>query len=133
MSVNDPNVLDRLQRARQKKEKKPPTPIASVSEKKKKVLAEEKKLFAADKDFYAEVWAASPHICQECLTKLGREPLTLFFHHLLEKRNHPEFRHTHENVMILCPDCHTQAESDIDKTPKVRERRNEVIKLLLNK
>lgn len=113
--------------------KKEPKQIPKVSEKKKKEQADEKMLFAADKEFYTEVWSASPHKCQECGKKLGREPLTLFFHHLLEKRNHPEFRHTHENITILCPDCHTQAEADLDKVPKTKARRDEMVKLLLNK
>lgn len=126
------DVLARLQAARTPKEKKKPQPINKMSEKTKAKLAEEKALFAADKDFYLEVWIASPHVCGECTSKLGKEPLTLFFHHLLPKFKYPEFRHTPENIMILCPDCHTQAEADLDKVPKVRQRTNEAIKLLLN-
>lgn len=111
--------------------KKLPVPIAKQSEKKKKEQKDENALFAADKDFYAEVWNSSPHKCEECGRKLGKEPLTLFFHHVLPKRQYPQFRHTHENIMILCPDYHTQAEVDIDKTPKVKIRTAEVTKLLL--
>jgi 5-methylcytosine-specific restriction endonuclease McrA len=115
-------------------EKAPPKerkPIPRVSEKKKAMQAIEKALFAADKEFYADLWANSPHKCQQCGCGLGREPLTLFFHHLLPKSTYPQFRHTPENIMILCRDCHAQAETNIDKVPKVKARRNEVVKLLL--
>lgn len=117
---------------REKDRPKAKQPLRQVSEKKKKEQKDDKALFAADKEFYAEIWNSSPHICQECGKKLGKEPLTLFFHHLLPKRSHPEFRHTHENVMVLCPDCHSQVESDIDKVPRVKVRTAEVAKLLLN-
>lgn len=126
-----PEVLQRLQMARTPKAKKLPIPIAKQSERKKKEQKDEKALFAADKDFYAEVWNSSPHVCEECGRNLGKEPLTLFFHHVLPKRQYPEFRHTHENIMILCPDCHTQAETDIDKTPKVKARTAEVTNILI--
>ena len=111
-----------------KKEKKP---IVKVSEKKKAQQKEERELFAADKEFYAEIWLASPHTCQNCGKNLGKEPLTTFFHHLLPKKPYPEFRHTPENIMILCPDCHTQAETFLDHLPKVKARRDEVMKILI--
>lgn len=105
--------------------------IPKVSQKRKRQIEQDKQTFEADKEFYLEIWLASPHVCQcGCNKKLGKEPLTLFFHHLLEKRNYPQFRHTPENIMILSPDCHQQAEADMDKIPKVRQRRNEVAKLL---
>lgn len=131
MSINDDMILARLRRAREPKAKKLPTPIAKVSDKKKKEQAEEKKVSAMDKEFYLEIWVASPHKCSECEKKLGKEPLTLFFHHLLEKRNYPEFRYTPENIAILCPDCHSQAEADIEKTPKTKARREKLAKELL--
>ena len=131
MSINDDTVLSRLQKAREPKAKKLPQPIAKVSEKKKKEQAEEKKVTAMDKEFYLERWVSAPHKCEECGKGLGREPLTIFFHHLLEKRNYPEFRYIPENIMILCPDHHAQAETDIDKVPKVKTRREQVAKALL--
>lgn len=111
--------------------KKAPVPIARISVKKKAQGKEEKELIAADKEFYAEIWLASPHVCENCNKKLGKEPLTLFFHHLLPKKPYPEFRHTPENIMILCPDCHTQAETLLDHVPKVMARRDEVMKILI--
>lgn len=116
---------------REKDSPKEKKPIPKISEKKKALVVDDKKVFAADKEFYADIWSSSPHKCQECGNKLPEEALTLFFHHLLPKAHYPEFRHTPENIMLLCPDCHQQAETDLDKVPKVRTRTEEVKKLLL--
>lgn len=132
MSTSNQETLDRLRAIRQKREPKKQKPIARVSEKRKAEIAEEKKLTALDKLFYLEVWTASPHVCQcGCGKSLGREPLTLFFHHLLPKAIYPQFRHTPENIMLLSPDCHSAVESNLDNRPRVRQRREEVYKLLI--
>jgi len=105
--------------------------IPKMSAKRLAKVEAEKNLFELDKIFYKEVWDASPHVCSECGKKLGKEPLTIFFHHLLRKVKYPEFRHTPENIAVLCPDCHTQAETDLGKTPKTKKRTDEARKLLL--
>src|SRR5580765_824509 len=103
-------------------EQKKPYYIPKVSAKRKLKIADEKILFEQDKGFYKEVWLASKHECQNCGVKLPKEPLTLFFHHLLPKAIYPQFRHTFENIMVLCPDCHSQAESFINRVPAVLKR-----------
>lgn len=118
------------------REKDPPKkikPIARQSERAKALESENKILLVADKEFYADIWVASPHVCQSCGKKLSKEPLNLFFHHLIPKGAYPQFRHVPENIMILCPDCHTQAETDLDKVPKVRIRTEEAKAQLFNK
>jgi hypothetical protein len=55
MSVNDPEILKRLQAARMGKPKKEPKPMAKESEKMKKKKAEEKKLLAGE-DTLKEKW-----------------------------------------------------------------------------
>lgn len=105
--------------------------IPKVSAKRKKQIEADKETFEQDKIFYAEVWAASPHICQSCGCNLGKEPLTLFFHHLLPKARYPHLRHVPENIVIICPDCHQQTHSDLDKVPKVKARTEEAKRLLL--
>lgn len=96
--------------------------IPKVSAKRKLQIADDKILFEQDKVFYKEVWLASKHECQACGAKLPKEPLTLFFHHLLPKAIYPQFRHTFENIMVLCPDCHSQIETDADKVTGARRR-----------
>lgn len=105
--------------------------IAKVSDKGKMKREAKKSLIEEDKLFYMEVWNASNERCYECNKKLSNPPSMLYFHHLLEKRNYPQFRHTHENLAILCADCHQQAESDLDKTPRTKILTEQIKKLLL--
>jgi 5-methylcytosine-specific restriction endonuclease McrA len=104
--------------------------IPKVSKKRQKKLEEQKDMIKLDHEFYEEHWRACPHKCEQCGLNLGKEPLTIFFHHALPKRNYPQFRHTHENLIVLCGNCHSQAEVDIDKVPIVKRRTVEIEKLL---
>lgn len=104
--------------------------IRKVSEKRAKKLLQQKATFEEDKLFYAEIWLASPHICQcNCKAKLGKEPLTTFFHHLLFKAQYPELRHVPENIMILHPDCHNAYHSNPLNRPEVIRRQVIALKL----
>lgn len=104
--------------------------IPKVSKKRQKKLEEKKDMIKQDHEFYEEHWRACPHKCEQCGLNLGKEPLTIFFHHALPKRNYPQFRHTHENLIVLCGNCHSQTEADIDKVPIVKRRTAEIEKLL---
>lgn len=106
--------------------------IPKVSAKRARLIEQQKVTAEADKEFYKEIYAASPHWCQNCECKLPKEPQTFMFHHLLEKRNYPQFRYTPENIMILCLTCHSKAETNIDFAPKIKQRRIEVENLLVN-
>ena len=106
--------------------------IPKVSKKRAARIEQDKELLKKDKEFYKEIYLASPHICQNCGCKLPKEPSNFMFHHLLEKRNYPQFRHTPENIMLLCLECHSKAETNIDFAPKIAQRRKETEKLLIS-
>lgn len=53
-----------------------------------------------------KIWNSREHKCQVCGKWLGREPLSLYFEHLIEKKPHPELRHVEENLLLVCSDCH---------------------------
>jgi CRISPR-associated protein Cas8b1/Cst1 subtype I-B len=104
--------------------------IPKVSKKRAKKLLEQKATIEADKEFYKEIWLASPHVCQcGCKAKLGKEPLTTMFHHLLFKSKYPDLRHTPENIMILHPDCHNSYHTNPLSRPEITRRQEEVLKL----
>lgn len=130
MSV-DPEVLRQLQKAREPKPKKEKKPIAKVSKKKQGQKILDKVLADLDKEFYLTVWTASPHKCQNCGCGLGNTANNIFFHHLLPKSKYPQFRHTPENIMLLCLEDHSKAETNMDFVPEVRRRTEEAEKILL--
>ncbi len=102
--------------------------IPKVSKKRQKKLAEQKVTAEKDASFYKEVYAASPHRCQNCDCRLPRTPSNFMFHHLLEKRNYPQYRYVPENIMILCLTCHSKAETNIDFAPRIKQRRDEAMR-----
>lgn len=106
--------------------------IPKVSVKRAKKLLEQKATSEADREFYLEVWRAAPHKCYNCDCKLPKEPSNFMFHHLLEKRNYPQFRHEPLNIAILCLECHSKCETNIDFAPKIKQMREEVEKKLLH-
>jgi 5-methylcytosine-specific restriction endonuclease McrA len=113
-----------------KKEAENPKPkkqyrIPKVSKKQKEKIKEQKELQKRDEEFFKKIYAASPHQCQNCGCRLPKTPSNFMFHHLLEKRNYPQFRYEPENVMILCLECHSKAETNIAFAPKIVIRRIE--------
>lgn len=125
--------LHELQNIRQHRDDHKPIKkytIPKVSAKRAKKILEQKVTLEADKEFYKAIWAASPHRCQcGCAAKLGKQPLTTMFHHLLFKSKYPDLRHTAENIMILHPACHNAYHSNPLNRPEVIRRQQEVLKL----
>lgn len=60
---------------------------------------------------------------------LGKEPLTVFFHHVLPKEKHPEASLDEENIVLLTLEEHEQAELDMYRYEEINQKR----KYLLNK
>src|ERR1044072_1746091 len=99
-----------------------------------------------DKQFYLKIWEERFYTplsngemimwkaprCERCYRRLGEEPLTLFFHHILEKRNYPELRYHVPNIAILCSDCHSSYESRPDLFPDLIKRRKELMEYWKN-
>lgn len=115
------------------KEKEPPKEkkgLKQVSDKRRQNQEQDKVLSMLDKAFYMEHWASCPHECEACKKRLGNKPLAIFFHHALFKRHYPEFRHVNENIIVLCPDCHSQVEHGLN-IPYVKKRTEQIRKLLL--
>lgn len=115
-----------------KKKNKPQnrTPIPKTSKRQRVRLGERKKLFEKDKEFYSEIWDERPHVCFETGVYLGEEPLTLYFHHVLEKgiERFSKYRHKKWNIVLLSWEAHDQVRSNIDLTPKVKAYTQKLLK-----
>lgn len=132
MSTNSSEVLNSLLKARQKKLPKPKKAIAKVSAKKQAEIEANKELAKLDEAFYLEVWNAAPHRCYECNDSLGKVPANWMFHHLLPKSRFPQFRHTHENIALVCLTCHSKCETNIDFAPHIKKMAEQVKLILLH-
>ena len=75
------------------------------------------------KDFFKELWDQRKHVSEVSGTRLGSEPLTIFFHHILPKEKYPQAAYDPENIIFLTWEEHDQVEMDIYRYEEVNKRR----------
>jgi hypothetical protein len=79
-------------------------------------------------EFFLRVWRKRPHHSEVSMDYLGKEPLTVFFHHILPKEKYPQAMFDEENIILLTLEEHDNVERDIYKYPEVNRRR-ELLKI----
>ncbi len=79
-------------------------------------------------DFFKSIWAKRAHVCQHCGAKLGNEPLTYMFDHLLEKQKYKDLEFEEENIWLVCLKCH-----DEKTRGKISEKYREKINFVITK
>ena len=55
--------------------------------------------------------------------------LSTVYDHVLEKSNYEEYKFLKKNIVIILPKVHHQKGTDIDKTPKIKAYRQQLLKL----
>jgi len=80
------------------------------------------------RDFFLHIWKKRRHVSEVSGDYLGKEPLSVFFHHILPKEKYPEAKLDEDNIILLTLDEHTNVETDIYKYEEVNKRR-ETLKL----
>lgn len=76
------------------------------------------------RDFFLQLWQKRPHYSEVSGKWLGKEPLTIFFHHILPKEKYPQASLDEENIIFLTLEEHDQVEMDIYKYDEVNQKRN---------
>jgi 5-methylcytosine-specific restriction endonuclease McrA len=119
----------------------PPKQISKRTEKQVFKLKIKKDLIEEDKKFYLKVWEERTQgdkgmdimihypRCECCNIDLGSEPNMMNFHHILEKRNYPQYRHKEWNIAILCSHCHNRYETMPDTVPILVTKREFLLSL----
>jgi len=74
-------------------------------------------------DLFLQIWEKRPHKSEVSGEYLGKEPLTVFFHHILPKEKYPEACFDEENIILLTLDEHTNVESNMYKYDIVNTKR----------
>lgn len=92
--------------------------------KKEKVIREISEM----QEFFLQIWKKKLHYSEVSMDYLGREPLSVFFHHILPKEKYPEAALDEENIILLTLDEHTNVESDIYRYEEVNKRRDKLKK-----
>ena len=74
-------------------------------------------------EFFLTLWRKLPHYSQVSGRYLGKEPLTVFFHHILPKEKYPGASLDEENIVLLTLEEHEQVELDMYRYEEVNRRR----------
>jgi hypothetical protein len=74
-------------------------------------------------EFFLQIWRKRLHYSQVSMDYLGKEPLSVFFHHILPKEKYPKAMYDEENIILLTLEEHDNVERDIYKYLEVNRRR----------
>jgi len=73
--------------------------------------------------FFLQVWSKRKHYSEVSGDYLGKEPLTIYFHHILPKEKFPQAKYDEDNIILLTFDEHNNVENDMYKYEEVNNRR----------
>ena len=73
--------------------------------------------------FFQGIWNRLPHKSEISEEYLGKEMLSIYFHHILSKSKYPDLELIEENIILLTLDEHTNVESDMYKYEEINTRR----------
>ena len=79
-------------------------------------------------DLFLKIWKKRLHYSEVSMEYLGREPLHIFFHHILPKEKYLESSLDEENIILLTLDEHTNVENDMYRYEEVNNRREQLKK-----
>ena len=65
-----------------------------------------------------DIWHTRKHVCYETGEYLGREPLTIYFSHVLPKEKYPQYKLCSWNIVLSSATNHDQWGKDMEKCPK---------------
>lgn len=78
--------------------------------------------------FFLSIWAKRPHNSEVSGKSLGKEPLTIFFHHILPKEKYPQAEFDEDNIILLTFEEHDTVEMDMYRYEEVNNRRIKLLK-----
>lgn len=84
----------------------------------------QRKSFENMQEVFLSIWKKRRHYSEVGGSYLGKEPLTVFFHHILPKEKYPQASEDEENIILLTLEEHEQVEMDIYRYEEVNQRRN---------
>ena len=85
----------------------PPKPIKKVSKKGIEKKSAKKIYLEAQFKLFEEHWNTKPHYCESCGKWLGKENLSVFHDHLIEKSKRKDIALDIRNLYLVCFDCHS--------------------------
>lgn len=107
------------------------------AEKNKEKAKETKEMFS----LFREIWDEREDEQGFCYCFESGRPLdpvqyrsnSAVYDHVLEKSMYPEYKFNKKNIIIVHPEIHQQKGSNIDKCPKIKDYREKLLSLHLDK
>lgn len=94
----------------------------------KNVKTSEKHRKISDRnEFFLQIWGKKRHFSEISNIYLGKEPLTIYFHHILPKEKYPEAEYDEDNIILLTFDEHNTVESDMYRYEEINKRRENLL------
>ena len=94
--------------------------LARITSYSNKLIIEEK---SSMREMFLRVWKQRPHKSEISGERLGTEPLSIFFHHILPKEKYNQAALDEENIILMTLDEHSNVESNIYRYEEVNKRR----------
>lgn len=92
-------------------------------EKKQREKEEREKMW----EMFRKIWDDRPHYSELSWTKLGKEILSVYFHHILPKSKYKEAMFDEENIILLTWDEHTNVENNPTRYEEINKRRKKLM------
>lgn len=78
-------------------------------------------------NLFKDIWDKRKHQSEISGTYLGKEPLSIYFHHILPKNKYPDAKHDEENIILMTAEEHDNVEIDMYRYEEVNNRREKLI------
>jgi hypothetical protein len=79
------------------------------------------------REFFLQIWSKKAHYSEISGKWLGKEPLTIFFHHILPKEKYPQAMLDEENIVLLTLEEHEQVELDMYRYELINNIRQKLL------
>ena len=87
-----------------------------------------KESFPLLRELYLAIWKERKHISELSGTPIYGEPLTIYFHHVLEKSKFSEASLDRDNIILILFEEHQKVHSDPTFYPEINRRREILLK-----
>lgn len=100
--------------------------MRKITEKQKRKNKEKVAFKAMMLSVFMDIWYERKHNSEVSGRWLGKEPLMIFFHHILPKSKYPEAALDKENIILLTFEEHQKVENDPSFFEEVNKRREQL-------
>ncbi len=101
-----------------------PKPTRSLRKKKQSSSKED---INQMREFFMDIWRKRRHYSEVSDTYLGKEPLSIYFHHILPKEKFKQAQYDEANIILLTLDEHSNCESDMYRYDEINKRRESLL------